>query len=377
MKTVPMVDLYAQYRSIKKDVDQAIKNVIKDSAYVGGKYVEQLEVDIAKYVGSKYAVGLNSGTDALYLSLWALGIGPGDEVITTAFTFFATAEVIARLGAKPVFVDIDPNTFNLDPELITKKITKKTKAIIPVHLFGLPTDMDKINKIAKKHGLYVIEDACQAIGAQYKGKKTGVLGDLGCFSFFPSKNLGAYGDGGIVTTNNKVWADKIRMLRNHGSRVKYYNDEIGVGSRLDGLQAAILSVKLKHLDKWNKARRKVATTYNRLLKNIDWIELCPTSFKDYYHVYHQYTIRVKNGKRDKLKGYLTKYNIGSIIYYPIPLHFLKAFAYLNYKKGSLPVTERAASEVLSLPVSDSQTNTITKSIYSVLNKFNSDPNKKD
>lgn len=369
-KKIPMVDLYAQYKSIKKEIDQAIGSVIKDSAFIGGSYVEKFEQEMAKFCGTKYAVGLNSGTDALYLALWALGIKEGDEVITTPFSFFATAEVIARLGAKPVFVDINPNTFNIDENLIEKKITKKTKAIIPVHLFGLVSNMDKIMKIAKKYKLYVVEDACQAIGSEYQGKKAGSLGDIGCFSFFPSKNLNAYGDGGMVTTNSLELAEKIKMLRNHGSKVKYYNDEIGVSSRLDGLQAAILSVKLKHLNKWNKSRQNIANTYNKLLKDIDYIELPKYDLDtNSTHIYHQYTIKIKNGKRDELKKYLEDYNISSMVYYPLPLHLLKAMEYLDIKKGSLPIVEKMCSEVLSLPIYPEIENKKIKLIETKIIKF--------
>lgn len=364
---IPILDLQVQYKTIKKEIDAAIKTVIAESSFIGGKHVEELENNIASYCGTKYAVALNSGTDALYLALWALGIGKGDEVITSPFSFFATAEVIAKVGAKPVFVDIDPATFNINPELIEGKITKNTKAIIPVHLFGQAAGMDKINALAKKYGFFVIEDACQAIGATYKGKKTGNLGDVGCFSFFPSKNLGAYGDGGILTTNHLPLATKVKILRNHGSKVKYYNDEIGVSSRLDGLQAAILNVKLKHLDKWNKARNEVAQMYDKLLSNINWLQTPRVSPE---HVFHQYTIRVTNGKRYELKNYLAEQGIQTMIYYPIPLHLLKAMEYLGYKKGSLLEAEKACEEVLSLPMyPELQFNHINK-ISALLNIFN-------
>ena len=350
-KKIQMVDLYAQYKLIKKEINGAIESVIKDSAFIGGFYVEKFEKEMAEYCGTKYALGLNSGTDALYLALWALGIKEGDEVITTPFTFFATAEVITRLGAKPVFVDINPNTFNIDENLIEEKITKKTKAIIPVHLFGLPANMGKILEIAKKYKLFVVEDACQAIGAEYDGKKVGCLGDVGCFSFFPSKNLNGYGDGGMVVTNNEKLTEKIKMLRNHGSKIKYFNDEIGVSSRLDGIQAAILSVKLKYLNEWNKNRQNIADIYNKLLGDIDSIEVPKYNLdKKTKHVYHQYTLKIKNGKRDELKKYLEENNVSSMIYYPLPLHFLKAFGYLGIKKGSLPVAEKICGEVLSLPI---------------------------
>ena len=350
LKKIPMVDLNRQYISIKKEIDCAISDVIKESGYINSRFVKKLEQEIAKYCGTKYAVGVNSGTDALYLSLWALGIKQGDEVITTPFTFIATAECISLLNAKPVFVDVDYETYNIDADLIEAKITKKTKAIIPVHLFGFPCEMDKIKKIAKKHNLFLIEDAAQAIGAEYMGKRIGSFGNTGCFSFFPSKNLGAYGDGGIITTNNKKLAERLKMLRNHGSKIKYFNEEIGVSSRLDGIQASILSVKLKHLDKWNRKRREIARVYNSLLKNINWIEL-PKENKGSRQVYNQYTIRVKNGKRDKLKKYLERRNMSSMIYYLQPLHLTEAMKYLDYKKGSFPFSEKLSKQVLSLPIS--------------------------
>ena len=349
-KVVPMVDLHAQYLKIRKDIDRAISSVIKDSAFIGGKYVTKFEQELADFLDAKYTVGLNSGTDALYLSLWALGIKDGDEVITSSFSFFATAEVIAKLGAKPVFVDIDPVTFNIDPAKIEKKISQKTKAIVPVHLFGQPADMKPIMVLAEKYKLFVVEDACQAIGSTYKSDNIGTIGDAGCFSFFPSKNLGAYGDGGAVVTNNASLAENIKKLRNHGSLIKYQNEEIGVNSRLDGLQAAILSTKMKHLRKWNLSRFKIAKTYNRLLKSIPDIILPQTSTENCIPVFHQYTIRVKNGRRDRLKDYLQSKGISTMIYYPIPIHLLQAMKYLGYKNSSLPETELASQEVLSLPV---------------------------
>ena len=349
-KVVPMVDLHAQYLKIRKDIDRAISSVIKDSAFIGGKYVTKFEQELADFLDAKYTVGLNSGTDALYLSLWALGIKDGDEVITSSFSFFATAEVIAKLGAKPVFVDIDPVTFNIDPAKIEKKISQKTKAIVPVHLFGQPADMKPIMVLAEKYKLFVVEDACQATGSTYKSDNIGTIGDAGCFSFFPSKNLGAYGDGGAVVTNNASLAENIKKLRNHGSLIKYQNEEIVVNSRLDGLQAAILSTKMKHLRKWNLSRFKIAKTYNRLLKSIPDIILPQTSTENCIPVFHQYTIRVKNGRRDRLKDYLQSKGISTMIYYPIPIHLLQAMKYLGYKNSSLPETELASQEVLSLPV---------------------------
>lgn len=371
LKKIPMVDLHRQYKSIKKEIDCAIFDVIKESGYINSRFVKKLEQEIAEYCKIKYAVGVNSGTDALYLSLWALGIKQGDEVITTPFTFIATAEVIVLLEARPVFVDVDYETYNIDADLIEKKITKKTKAIIPVHLFGFPYEMDKIKKIAKKHNLFLIEDAAQAIGAEYNGKRIGSFGNTGCFSFFPSKNLGAYGDGGIIITDSKKLAERLKILRNHGSKIKYFNEEIGVSSRLDGIQASILSVKLKHLDKWNRKRREMAELYNSLLKNINWIGL-PKENKSCNHVYNQYTIRVKNGKRDKLKKYLEKKGISSMIYYPLPLHLTKAMRYLGYKKGSFPVSEKLSKQVLSLPISADLKKEEVKYIVDVINRFTFD-----
>jgi dTDP-4-amino-4,6-dideoxygalactose transaminase len=350
MSQIPMVDLQAQYRSIQSALDTAMADVIQSSAFIGGKYVEQLEQEIAAYCGTKYAVGLNSGTDALYMSLWAKGIGKGDEVITTPFTFFATAEVISRLEATPVFVDIDPSTFNIDMAQVKQAITPRTKAVIPVHLFGLPADMDELMALADEHDLFIIEDACQAIGSMYKGKQSGAIGHTGCFSFFPSKNLGAYGDGGMVVTNDAEIAEFMKMMRNHGSKVKYYNDAIGVSSRLDGLQAAILSAKLPHLDDWNKQRNRVAETYNRLLADLDFLTLPAYELSDRTHVYHQYTVQVADGQRDAFKAYLDKNSISNMIYYPVPLHLLKAFEDLKYTKGAFPVTEKAAESVISLPI---------------------------
>lgn len=331
------LDLKIQYRSIKKEIDSAIQRVLGGGVFIGGEELSSLEKEMADFCKIKYTIGVNSGTDALYLSLKALGIGSGDEIITSPFTFVATAEVIANTGARPVFVDIESETFNIDPQKIKKAINRKTKAIIPVHLFGQRADMDKIMKIAKKHKLFVVEDAAQAIGE--------VAGDCGCFSFFPTKNLGAYGDGGMVATNNKKIADRIRLLKNHGSspKNKYCNLILGTNSRLDALQAAILRVKLKHLSKWNKKRGKAAQYYNNRLKGKGDI-IIPTG----KHTFHQYTIRTKY--RDKLQKYLGKNKIPTMIYYPIPLHLQPVFKYLGYKKGDFPEAEKAAKEVLSLPI---------------------------
>lgn len=349
MKQIPMVDLLDQYSTIQEDIDTAIANVIKKTAFVGGEYVEKLEKAIALFCESPYAVGLNSGTDALYLGLKSLGVKAGDEVITTPFTFFATAEMIAALGATPVFIDIHPDTFTIDETKIEEKITKKTKVIIPVHLFGQPANMTSINQIAKKHNIAILEDACQAIGSTWKGKKVGNLGNVAAFSFYPSKNLGAWGDGGMITTKSKRMAKEIRLLRNHGSAKKYYNDSIGVSSRLDGIQAAILLAKLKHLDEWNKSRQNVANQYNMRLTNLPSVIL-PKINKNAVHVFHQYTLRVPAKLRNPLQNHLAKKGIATMIYYPIPLHLLKALRYLGHSKGDFPETEKASKEVLSLPI---------------------------
>jgi len=364
-----MLDLYAQYQSIQDDIDKAISSVIKNSSFIGGKYVEQFEEAMAIYCGTKYAVGLNSGTDALYLALWAYGIGKGDEVITTSFSFFATTEVIVRVNATPVFVDVDPNTFNIDPDLIEKKITKNTKAIIPVHLSGYPAEMNKIMQLAKKYDLIVIEDACQAIGAEYDGKKVGGIGHVGAFSFYPTKNLGGYGDGGLATTNDKKIAEKLKKLRNHGSIVKYHNDEIGVSSRLDAIQAAILTAKLKYIDSWNSSRKKVAHMYDTLLKKIDWLKFPTYSSSTSKNVHHLYTILVQNCKRDELREYLSSNGIASMIYYPIPIHLLGAIKNYGFKKGDLPITEKLTEEVLSLPIYPEITKEQVEFICNLIQKF--------
>lgn len=342
------VDLDAQYRSIRKEIDQAVLEVIRSGRFILGKEVEGLEKEIANLCGCKYAVGLNSGTDALFLSLQALGIGRGDEVITTPFTFVATAEVIANLGAKPVFVDIDPKTFNIDPQKIAPRITKRTKAIIPVHLFGQMADMAEIMRLAKKYKLKVIEDAAQAIGAIYKGKRAGAIGDCGCFSFFPTKNLGAYGDGGMVVTNNKKLTDNLRLLRSHGSspKEKYLNLALGVNSRLDAVQAAVLRVKLKYLKDWSRKRRENARYYRKFLRKVGGT-VVPEVKKDRTHIFHQYTIRAQ--KRNGLKSFLKKADIPTMMYYFLPLHLQPVFKYLGCKRGDLPEAEKAAEEVLNLP----------------------------
>lgn len=344
---IPLIDLKAQYESIKEEVDRAVREVLESGRYILGPNVEALEREIASYCGVKYGVGVASGTDALLLSLLALGIGPGDEVITTPFTFFATAEVIMQAGAKPVFVDIDPRTYNIDVERIEEKINENTKAIIPVHIFGQMVDMERVMQIARKYGLAVIEDACQAIGAEFKGQKAGAWGDAGCFSFFPTKNLGGYGDGGIVVTNDSAIAEKIRLLRAHGSKVKYYHSVIGYNSRLDEIQAAILRVKLKYIDEWNEKRRKKASVYNELLKGMEGV--C-TPVEDYRGkaVYHLYVIRAE--KRERIREALAGEGISTGVYYPLPLHLQEALRDLGYKVGDFPEAEKASKETLALPL---------------------------
>ncbi len=343
---VPLLDLKAQYATIKDEVLKQINEVLDSQRCIGGPKVEELEKKDAEVCGCKYAVGVSSGTDAILASLMSLGIGSGDEVITTPFTFFATAGCIARVGAKPVFVDIDPETYNINPSLIEPAITKKTKAVIPVHLFGQMADMDPIMQIAGQSSLAVIEDACQAISAAYKDKKAGGIGTCGCFSFFPSKNLGGIGDGGMVTTNDEELYHKLFILRNHGSEPKYYHKLIGGNFRLDPIQAAALLVKLPLLDKWSQARRKNAAYYTKKFK--DSIVGTPQISKDCVSIFNQYVIRVP--RRDELLKHLQSQQIGCEIYYPVPLHLQECFAYLGCKQGDFPESEKAAREVLALPV---------------------------
>ena len=342
---IPIIDLVAQYHELKSEIDEAIFRVIESSQFILGPEVSSLEEEIAKFCEMPYAVACGSGTDGLYLSLLSLDIKPGDEVITTPFTFIAAAEVITLLGARPVFADIDPRTFNIDPDSIHKAITFKTKAIIPVHLYGQLADMKTIMDIAKSRGLKVIEDGAQALGAMYYNKHTCNFGYMGVLSFFPTKNLGAFGDGGMVLTGDGDLAKKLRALRNHGSQKKYSHFLIGVNSRLDSIQAAILRVKLKYLKMWNEKRKEIAETYNRHLTGIVTIP-----YKESYneHIFHQYTIRVK--ERDKLKEFLYSSGVQTAIHYPLPLHLQESFQYLGYKRGDFPESEAASCEVLSLPV---------------------------
>jgi dTDP-4-amino-4,6-dideoxygalactose transaminase len=343
---IPLLDLKAQYATIREEVLHAISEVCESQYFALGPAVTQFEETIAKYIGCKYAIGVSSGTDALLVSLMAADIKPGDEVITTAFSFFATAGSIYRLGAKPVFVDINPDSYNIEPSCIEGKITAKTRAIIPVHLYGQAAQMKQITKIAQKHGLVIIEDAAQAIGASAKGVNCGNFGTYGCFSFYPTKNLGAFGDGGLVTTNDQAISEKLKSLRDHGQKPRYYYNMIGGNFRLDSIQAAVLNVKMKYLDKWNEKRRQNAAVYDKLFAGS--IVKTPKIEKGNICTYHQYTIFVP--RRDELNKYLSEKQIGSAIFYPKPLHLQKCFSELGYSQGDLPVTERVCEAVLSLPI---------------------------
>ena len=345
--TVPILDLKAQYATIKDEIQAAVNGVLENQHFILGPEVKALEKEIAEYCGTKYAVGVASGTDALILGLRACGVGPGDEVIVPSFTFIATADAVSLLGGEPVFADIDPDTFNLDPKSVERRITPRTKAIVPVHLYGQSADMDPILALAKAHNLKVIEDTAQAIGATYKGRKTASMGDVGCISFFPSKNLGGYGDGGMVVTNSDEVAKHLMSLRAHGSTKKYLSDEQGWNSRLDELQAAILRVKLRHLDQWSIQRREAARRYDNLLQGLPGIVTPKRSgFGD--HVFHQYTVRVP--QRDLMQKRLAEAGVTTMIYYPHPIHLQPIYASLGYREGDLPVTEAACKQVFSLPM---------------------------
>jgi len=343
---VPFLDLKAQYAAIKGRTSRAITDVCKSQMFCMGPAVAEFEDKIADYCGCKYAVGLSSGTDALLVSLMALELKPADEVITTPFTFFATAAVIARLGGKPVFVDVDPDSYNIDTSLIEEKVTERTRAIIPAHLFGQVAQMKPIMQIAKRCNLAVIEDAAQAIGATQDLIKCGNFGDLGCFSFYPTKNLGGFGDGGLVTTNNQKLAEKVKLLRNHGENPRYFYKLIGGNFRLDAIQAAVLNVKLKYLDQWNEKRRQNAALYNHLL--VDSPVKIPKIDSNNVSIYHQYTVTVP--ERDRLQKFLTENQIGSAVFYPKPLHLQDCFTDLGCRKGDFPVAEALAEQVLSLPI---------------------------
>jgi len=384
---VPILDLTRQYETIKPEIDAAVARVLASGRFILGPEVKAFEEEVAAYCGAKHAIGVASGTDALLLSLRALGVGPGDKVIIPSFTFFATAGIVHNVGATPVFADIDPRTYNIDPADVRRILTTNhelrtsIKAIIPVHLYGQMADMDEIMATAKEYNIAVVEDAAQAIGAIYRStepheprttnhelgphephelrttdhapgplaRKAGSIGDLGCFSFFPTKNLGAYGDGGMIVTNDDVLAERVRILRVHGSKPKYYHRMVGVNSRLDALQAAILRVKLPHLDEWTAARQRVAARYDAMLQDVQSIEI-PYRTPDRSHIFHQYTIRVLDGRRDELRDFLKEQGIGTFVYYPLPLHLQECFHELGYREGDLRQSELASQEVLSLPV---------------------------
>jgi dTDP-4-amino-4,6-dideoxygalactose transaminase len=385
---IPILDLKLQYESIKDEINAAIAEVLESTEFILGPAVRDLEQRVATYCECKYGVGVASGTDALRLTLAALGIGPGDEVITTPFTFIATANTISHCGARPVFVDIDPRTYNIDPAKIKGAITERTRAIVPVHLYGQPADMDPIIELAEQHGLFVVEDCAQAIGARYCSRRTtndegrttkdegrtlaggrwsavGSIGHAGCLSFYPTKNLGAYGDGGMVVTNDAALAEKIDILRRQGGKKKYHAEVLGFNSRLDTLQAAILRVKLNYLDAWNEARRRVAQRYNELLAGLP--VTTPYESPDVYHVYHQYTIRAR--QRDALAAYLKERGISTIVYYPVPLHRQGLYASLGYEEGSLPESEAASREVLSLPMYPEITEEQQRMVVEAIRRF--------
>jgi UDP-2-acetamido-2-deoxy-ribo-hexuluronate aminotransferase len=359
---IPMVDLKRQFNDIKQELFDVLTEVLESSQYILGPKVQELEKSIAAYHGVSEAVGVASGTDALHLALDAIGIGKGDEVITTPFTFFATAEAILYTGATPVFVDIEPDTMNLDPGRIEESITKRTKAIVPVHIFGHPADMERIQAIAKEYSLSVIEDCAQSFGAGIKGQKTGSFGDAGCFSFYPSKNLGAFGDGGMVVLGDDAIAADIRKLRNHGSVGAYRHESVGFNSRLDEIQAAVLLVKLRRIDLYNRQRRQVASLYNTLLSGAVAL---PVERPGCTHVYHQYTIRTP--KRNELQSHLRDNNVSSVVYYPIPLHLQEAVSFLGYKKGDFPVAEETAEKVLSLPIFPGLEEVTVRKIADIIN----------
>jgi dTDP-4-amino-4,6-dideoxygalactose transaminase len=374
MKPIQMVDLLGQYEKIKTEVDAALMNVIASTAFINGPEVKSFEKELAAYLGVKHVIGCGNGTDALQISMMALGLKPGDEVITASFTFVATVEVLALLGLVPVFADVLPGTFNLDPADVARKVTPRTKAIVPVHLFGQSADMDPLLAIAREYNLFVVEDACQSIGAEHSGangkRNSGTLGDIGVTSFFPSKNLGCYGDGGALFTNDDELAHKIRRVCNHGSDQRYYHEVVGVNSRLDSMQAAILRVKLPHLDAYAKARRQAAGAYDAAFSGLPGVAV-PERSSFSTHVFHQYTLRVDGGRRDALKTHLEKQGIPAMVYYPVPCHLQHAYKGDRQPQGSLPVTENLAMEVISLPMSteldNEQIDHITKGVKTFFN----------
>jgi dTDP-4-amino-4,6-dideoxygalactose transaminase len=349
---VPLFDAKQQYQGLKVHLEDACRRVLESGVAIGGKEVEGLEQEFAAYCGAAWAVACASGTDALLLALKCLDIGPGDEVISTPFTFFATAGSICRLGAKPVFVDIDPDTYNLDAHQVASKITGRTKAIMPVHLYGQCCEMEPIWRLAERHNIPIIEDAAQSTGSDYQGKRCGTLGAMACFSFYPTKNLGAYGDGGMVVTNDPEWSKKLKCLRNHGMYVRYYHEELGWNSRLDAIHAAMLRVKLPYVDRWNDARRAIAGRYDQLIHDARLTDfLTRPVIKNFgKHIFNQYVVRVAGGHRDALRKHLSEDGVGTEIYYPVPLHLQKVFANMGHRPGDFPVSEQACHEVLALPI---------------------------
>ncbi len=362
---IPLVDLKAQYRAIQPEIDAAMQRVVSNTSFILGKEVAEFEKNWAAFCRAPYAVGTDSGTAALHLALLLCGVQPGDEVITTTHTFIATAEVISLIGARPVFVDIDPRTYNMDPNAIERAITPRTRAIIPVHLYGQPADMDPILEIGRKHHLRVIEDAAQAHGAEYRGRRTGTMAEIACFSFYPGKNLGAYGDAGALVTNNEEFAARARMLRDHGRQDKYKHQIVGYGYRLDALQAAILGAKLPHLEAWSARRREIADCYTELLTNTDIVT--PYVPAHITPVYHLYVIRAKN--RDGLRQHLKSRGIETGIHYPIPLHLQPVYESLGYKQGDFPHAEKAADEILSLPMYPEMTEEQVRGIAEAVKEF--------
>jgi dTDP-4-amino-4,6-dideoxygalactose transaminase len=376
---IPMLDLSRQYASIRRQVTEAIERVCESQQYIMGKEVSDFEAEAAAFLGTKHAIGCASGTDAIWLALIASGVGPGDEVITTPFSFFATASTITRIGAKPIFVDVDPETLNIDPGCIEERIKRtrssRIKAMLPVHLYGQCAEMDELARIGAQYKLAVIEDAAQAFGAGWRGKRAGGIGASGAFSFYPTKNLSAFGDGGLVTTNDSKIADHVRLLRSHGSSKRYYHQEIGWNSRLDAIQAAILNVKMKHIEDWNAKRRQRADAYELMLKSsgllatnksgspVRLLKRLPQAF----HIFHQYVIRVE--RRDELREFLANKKIGSEVYYPVPLHLQQCFGYLGYAEGDLPESERAASDVLALPMFPELTSEEQATVVSAISEF--------
>ncbi|MBD2103298.1 aminotransferase class I/II-fold pyridoxal phosphate-dependent enzyme [Leptolyngbya sp. FACHB-261] len=352
MSVIPSFDIRAQYQTLAAELNESVLSVLQSGHYIGGPVVKAFETQFAQYIGTEHAVSCNSGTDALYLALRALDIGPGDEVITAPFTFFATTEAISLTGATPVFVDIEPDYFNLDLNQLEAAISERTRAVLPVHLFGCPMDMTRLMAIAQANNLRVLEDCAQATGACWAGQKVGSIGDIGAFSFYPTKNLGACGDGGMMTTNDPELASRLRILKEHGSRERYFHESVGMNSRLDAMQAALLQVKLPHLDTWNVLRRGVAERYNQLLAPLEAVKQGtvkrPSAITGGMHVWNQYTIRVS--QRDQVRTALQEQGIGTMVYYPVPLHLQAVYASLGYQPGSFPVAEQVCAEVLALPM---------------------------